>query len=492
MSASTPNQLKAALWSALRQHETSPVLALAATRAALSNGASPNDGYGTWVPLGWAIRNKAPDLAICLIDAGADINTRENNKSMLGRCLITPGMDRVAKVLIERGVKPTGGILRTAAKCANEPILRWAMEAGVDPNDLNHDQETRPAILYWPAKTPLPDILVRASLHRPLGKHAGQKIATLVASRKNKALLSEFTTHAIVSEAAKFDLLCACVRSTWAEGVDHLLRIRYCNPQYRDRNHGSILPVCAPWISRKSSRRGLEVLSKLLDYGYDINAVPDPLPGQNQTPTPDAFLLFRNTSHKSRAALLSFLIDRGMRPVFMQGQVAQTLAHTLIACNEWRLLAALPNRYPAIQWEQDGAPGLLITWALKHANPTEKSTSHSNLAPADPPEPFTSDESLDIVQSLPGFDWQKRTTQGHSGLRLFMQRRAGANFTQITSRLMSAGISPYVPDSEGLTDIDYLDQVPLARGLRETFLGTALSFATPDVPASQVGTTRRL
>jgi hypothetical protein len=38
---------------------------------ALAAGANPNDGYGTWIPLGWAIRNKAPEIAVVLIEAGA-------------------------------------------------------------------------------------------------------------------------------------------------------------------------------------------------------------------------------------------------------------------------------------------------------------------------------------------------------------------------------------------------------------------------------------
>lgn len=449
----------------MRLHSTCPNSAVAALTQALNNGSNANDGYGTWIPLGWAIRHNAPEIAALLIDCGANVNASENGKSLVSLCLLTPGMEKMVEVLVRHGAEPNGSILRVAAKRANETIVQWGLERGVDPNNL--DKHREPALNTWPAKTPVPRCLMDATFCKAIPNDAATKIVDMIARRKNLSLLTHFIQHAKVSDEVKYLLLRAVIGAKWRTGLDLMLDTHYCDPRYRSANQPSPITSCAAWISLgKHSKSGLNVLSLLLEHGYDINSthVSGVHAFEGTTIASDAFLLIAMTKRSARPALLGFLRQHNLRPVFTGNRNTDTLAHALIRCSEWELLRDLPHHYPNIHWEQPGTSSLLSTWAKYHGAERTKGE----------PLEMAPEESLAIVQSLPGFDLQSRNPQGETGLRTFMQRFGGSHFYKITTLLIQAGLNPFLPDACGVSDLDYAKTLKLAPGLFENFEAQAL------------------
>lgn len=481
--APTSNTLKKALWDAMRIHEKDPVSALVAVKAALASGSNPNDGYGTWIPLGWAIRYQAPDIAMILIDAGAKVDTMENWKSLVSMCLFTPNMEHMAHTLIERGAKPNASILRAAAKRGNEKIVQWALDAGVDPNNLSKSRE--PALNCWPSKVPLPEGLLRATFKRTIADDAACKLVTQFTRRKNLSLLNYFIEHAKVSMEVKYILLKLTVEAKWRVGLELLLKLRYCDPRYRSETQSSPITSCASWISHgKNPNNGLQVLEQLMDYGYDINSTHR-MGGSKLPDAPlvvEAFLLLRTTKRLARPALLAFLMEHHLQPLITGAGNTETLAHVLICCNEWELLRELEQAYPGVEWEQAGTTGLLATWA-RHSGINHSKEDAPDMAP---------EESLAIVRSLPGFDLQKRNPKGETGLRIFMQRPGGSNFTQMTTYLIQAGLNPFLPDAEGVSDLDYSKTLKLPKGARENLEAVAMLHHTDQATGGAGAARRRL
>ena len=480
MSPSLSTQRKVDLWNAMRLRKTSAEAALSAVKVALAAGSDPNDGYGTWVPLGWAIRHQDINIARALIEAGADINISENGKPLLAMCLLTPQMGDLVEELIARGATANPVILRTAAKRGNEHIVQWALDAGVDPNDLARARE--PVLNCWPAKVPLPDGLLQATFKAPLDDKVAIKIVALIARRKNLVLLNYLLDHGQVSPAIKNKLLRAVIESRWKTGLELLLSRQYCDPTQPDAASPSPIAACANWISASPSpKQGLQVLERLLTLGYDLNATHRSPLGQTGSLTVDAFSLLTATKRSVRPALLAFLLDRNVRPVFTGFGAVSTLVHALIRANEWELLRTLPSRFPEVSWEHAKAPGLLATWAQCHG-----ATRDRGEALDIPPE-----ESLAIVQALPGFDLQRRNSKGESGLRTFMQRPGGSGFSKITTLLMRAGLDPFVPDANGVNDLAYVHTLNLPPGLAQGFEAQALQMRTQQSTGTS-STRRRL
>lgn len=484
MAVSKKTLLKVDLWTALRLGKDDPAASLVAVKKALANGSSPNDGYATWVPLGWAIRNQSKDIARCLIHAGADVNVIENGQRLLSRCLQTAGMEDLAQELIAHGAKPSPAILRVAAKRANEKIVRWALKEGLSPNDLS--KSSKPVFAYWPAKKPVPKELIAASFHGPIEDAAAKGLAEVVIRRKNKELLDCIVEHGKVSADTKDEMLKSCLSSAWREGVDRLLAAGLCDPNYETRRPSPIVS-CAPWISRKSPRVGLEVLEKLIAHGYSVNSGTH-LPSGS----PAAFTLLRTTKTHARPALLSLLVKHGLNPVATTPQGVHTLAHVLIAGNEWGLLGSLSQVFPGVQWEQEGALGLLATWAKGYKEPGTKPTYGYNPNPVSYGDLIDPEESLDIVMSLPGFDLQRRDASGHTGLRNLMQRTPGMNFERLTTRLIREGLNPALPDNEGVSDLDHLEKIKITPELRASFHAATLLWHGQPLASSSSGSARRL
>lgn len=462
------NTLKSSLWSALKAGDN------AAAHAALEAGADPNGGYGTWVPLGWTIRNGKADLALIMIEAGADINVIENGKSLFSLSIATDGFDDVVALMIARGIKPNGHILRAAAKKANAELVAWALDGGVDPNDLSRYRET--TLRAWPARIPLPQRLLDAIFENSIPERAASQIADIIVRRKRIDLLDLFVKKAQVSEGIKQLLLKAAVVSKWRKGIDLILDAGYCAP---DPTNSHLLTACATsFQSQATAKQGRALLGRLLDYGFDINGVhtisaPD---SEEAFIGSDALGLLRQASDDSRADLLDFMIERGLSPVFSGRHNADTLVHALISVRAWDLLPTALQAFPGAQWEHPLATSLLAIWAKHHR-------------PRDMSEEYFPEETLACVRAVPGMDMLKKNKEGQSGLRDFMKRPNGKRFTAITTILMDGGIDPFAPDLEGVSDLDYCRKMSLPSGAYEAFEAHALRLRTKS--ASSGGTVAR-
>ena len=468
MAMSQKTRLKVAIWNAMRLHENNPGHALAAVKAQLAEGSSPNDGYAGWVPLGWAIRNRAPEMACALVEAGADVNALENHKSMLSMCLLTPGMETVVEHLLAHGATPAGSIMASAAKRGNEHLVRWCLASGLLPNDL--PRVPLPILCLWPAKKPVPDDLLLASFHPPVSIRAARKFVQLITRRKNLVLLEAFMDQAKPPDEVRHMLLRHAIEARWKTGLERLLTRGYFDPAYRNPVQPSLLVSCATWINARNPSPGLKVLANLLDRGHPLVMSKEPVLAQDEPLAVDPYVLLRSTP-LARAALLDFLHARGLPPFVQASQdapVCQTLAHVLIRCRDWDALRTLSARYPGVAWEHPLAPGLLATWAAtlpKDRNATPMAVEEMEA-------------SLDIVLSLPGFDLHRCNARGESGLRVFMQRPGGSGFSRITTRLLHAGLDPRRPDHQGISDLDFAATMKLPPGLLEEFQALALHLST--------------
>lgn len=113
-----------------------PTLALAAVNGdreivdlLLSHGADPNDADGTFAghPLNWGLMGQNPEVALRLIDAGADINRATPNGKIPPLLLSTyfeNGDLSVAKAILAHGADPA------AAGAKGETALTWAHRRG--------------------------------------------------------------------------------------------------------------------------------------------------------------------------------------------------------------------------------------------------------------------------------------------------------------------------------------------------------------------------
>lgn len=478
----TPAQHRTELWNAMRLENHAE--AVSAIRLAVANGANPNDGYGVWIPLGWAIRNKAIEVARLLVDLGADINVLENRKSLLGMCLASPDLAPLVEFFIDRGAKPSAVVLAIAAKRGNERMVQWSLDAGLDPNNLQPPKA--PILTLWPGRKPIPECLLQASFRATLSDATLYPIASLITRRKNLNLLQVFIDRAKgVSQDTRRHLLHLAIEARWKAGLELLLETKYANPLHQIPRWPSLVASFANWINAsQNSTPGLKALDRLLRLGCDINATHR-LYQEGGHEGVDAFLLLAQIKATRRAALFSFLRERNLRPVFVAspGGQTKTLAHALIHCQDWELLRQLPALYPGVQWEHEGAPGLLSTWAVMHA-PVDRRNR------PDPQYPI--EDTLAIVQALPGFDLHRRDLVGHSGLRTFLLRPGGHGFSKITTHLLQAGLDPSIEDREGISDLDFVARMNLAPGLREDFQALALQLKTRQSSNDGSASVRRL
>lgn len=447
-----PAKQKVALWNAMRDRSAKDVA------IALSNGSDPNSGYGTWTPLGWAIRHQEIEICMLLIDAGANINTIENGHSLFSLAIQTPYLQPVVARMQNDGIVATGSILSVAASKGNADIVEWAIKSGVNP--VAPTSKNHPAITRWPARQEMPALLLDATFQKHIPDDAAIRIVSMIAKRKHRALLDIFIKRALVSDVIKMELFKRVIGAKWKLGLDVLIKTQYGRGCELRSDHHSPIVDCVNWMSSpRHFKSGIKTLETLIGLGYDLNrsyiSRKDNTGAVDLTYEP--YKMLRLCSKAGRDGLFRFLYQQQILPVFDGSSQFDTLAHTLIACREWHLLSELNTLYPGVSWEHPKSPGLLCLWA-----------THFGKQDDDP------QESLSIVMGLHGFNIQKRHTSGESGLRLFMKRPGGKGFTRITHTLIAAGINPFERDQNGIDDVSYCSQMNIAPALKSSFQASAM------------------
>lgn len=447
----------------------------AAVASALQNGSDANAGYGTWTPLGWGIRHREIDICMLLMDAGANINAIENGHSLFSLAIQDPELKPVVARMQRDGVLPNGSILNVAARIANTDIVKWAIEGGADP--LMPTARKQPTITVWPVRQDIPTVLLDATFNGLIPDEVAIKIGSMIAKRKNRGLLDVFIRRAMVSDEIKTALFKSVISAKWKAGFDALMSAQYISGCAQREDLHSPIVDCVNWMGDvRHFKSGAKTLETLLRHGYDLNRAyisrKDNTGAVDLTYEP--YKMLRLCQNPGRDGLFRFLYQKNISPVFDCGSQFDTLAHTLIACGEWGLLSEINTLYPHVCWEHPKSPSLLCLWAI-----------HAEKQDVDP------EESLDIVMCLNGFDIQKRSASGESGLRLFMKRPGGKGFTRITHALIAGGINPFEKDPNGVDDVSYCNQMNnLSPALKASFQASAMLHHTRQ--ASSAGGARRL
>lgn len=366
----TPS-LSSSVWKAINEHD------LPALEEALSLGADPNRSAGGWTPLGKALRNNMPELALILIKAGADINGKEQNTPVLELAAKGHGRHEVLSTMLNKGACASSQALRAAAQARCGESVRLLLAHGANPNDPGREAHYRhaPAICAWRGGSgePPPTELIQASLGNELSLDSARMIADHCAGTQCQELLLAMGQSDFPSLAWQNFLLKA-IYSQWNDGVDYVLSKRLVPTHHPEPGSCAVLTTLGQYL-RNARKKGpwMKIINKVIDYGFDPGGLGWIAKRDNSRTWVEApvFLeMIRYSSDVGRWRLITYLINKGAstqcRYPYTGSQESYCgLAHILVHKEDWASLACLLRRFGIGQWEQGSDPGLVAS-ALKN------------------------------------------------------------------------------------------------------------------------------
>lgn len=442
---------------------------LAEVKELLNNGATPEASFGGWTLLGFALRNGLSEIALALLDAGADPLREENGKSMFELACTLPD----ARVLLQRmcqDKQPPEDLLRTAAYSGKEPVIEHLLEIGCDPLFMGangEDDRKGLALTCWPAKKgPAPMRLVSATMGKGFPNAAAQAIAIWLARRGSEDDLANALATNAWTPKQKNVLLYHVAQSSWRQGVAMVLESGV-DPGAQDPRFAPVLLGIVSRLQRKKKKNAddaWQILDDLIEAGFDLDMIHP----SNAVKSLDAkcqglsaaLLLVQRVPADAMPRLLRVLADKGASPISRgtpRWPGNTTIAHQVMARQQWPLLSELPKLWPFLaSWEVEGEP-LLRAWSEHH--PTARQMNDK-----DDMDAF---QTLHAVAALPGFDVHAVNERGLSGLRRLLGRNHSGNMpfnaksmhspevlVDLVEVLVKMGADPNHVDQEGVSDFD--------------------------------------
>lgn len=345
---------------------------------ALLEGANPDSGAGGWTPLGKALRRNLPDMAMALIEAGAEVEAIEQNTLLVEIAAIGRGREVVLEAMLDRGVKATSEALCVAARSNCKQSVELLLAHGASPNDPGTQAGYRqiPAICWWLAREtpkPAPRALIAATLDASPDLTTSRMIAQHCARARSLDLMEAMARSTIPSLAWQ-DFLMNAIHAQWQEGVDFCLD-RKLVPTGRPAIDQTHILVSLGNSLRNGRTKGpwIALIDRMIDYGFSLDDFGWKVNRGDTWQWVDAPVFLEMVSHSAstgRWKFINHLVNKGAmyhcRYADTGGQEAHCgLAHVLLFKEDWNCLGRLLRQVPVGQWEQGLDPGLVAT-ALKN------------------------------------------------------------------------------------------------------------------------------
>ena len=406
----TPANGRTLLWEALETGD------LEQLNKALEMGVSPDSAHGKWIPMGKALRRGHLDLALALINAGADLSLMDQSTSLMRIASGRPGLAPALLAMLAKGAKARPGDLRMAARTGNTLAVNALIEAGVDALDPGSQmgRHKTPALAQWPLEhNPPPKKLIEATFSDQLTDEACIEIIRDCTREKNEPLFQLLATRPEVSARARNILLRHCIHSHWDTAVDQLLSTKSCDPVKVHAEDDTLLSAVANLLRHgKNKNASWALLDRLIDYGYHPSASHDEFcigygRDHYRAPAPVWLEAIRNGPTAGKKRLIKTLVTKGASLDDRFGENGKPhanggLIHLLVATNDIATAQWVKRTWKKQEWEPGITPGVIASWAILIKEEYAQ-------------------EQLKCLLAM-GFDVNKCAPNGDTALRWFLNR----------------------------------------------------------------------